>query len=706
MKDQKYSFASWIAIPVFGYLGYVFNYMADGFFRAESDVMTVGTQIFMKRFDIVMEDPLNFKAYYNERSFLMTVCFIFIFLFVDFMLYLSKKTTMEGMEYGTARWGNPKRMSNRLADKNEDFNILLSQNFSLTIDMKKSGLNRNILVIGGSGSGKTFKFVGPNTMQANMSLVITDPKGDTIKDYAWVLRRERFIIKVLDLIEPDKSDGYNPFRYICNQQDVVKLISNIMDNTTPPNNQSREPFWDKAESLFYQAVFFYVLYEAENQNLPKNFRTFLMLVNEAKVMADEDDLSPMDIRFGSLPEDHEARKAYNKFMSGAGDTLRSIIISAHARLFPFESEGILKIFEKDEMDLYALGEGALRDGVRDNQTKTALFIKIPDDDKSFNFVPGMLYTQMFQVLYASARKYGNFLPIPVQCYFDEFKNISMPSNFLDILATCRSRNIGVVPIFQDKSQIQSLYKESVGTMISNCDTLLFLGGTDPDVKKFISESLGDQTIWKKNHSVSRGRSGSMSQNEDKMGRKLMTPDEVGRMNNQDCIIMVRGEYPIKDRKLNAKKHKRAKYSGLNGFPYIHKKHADIHLKRMDEIGDNDVILTPELILELLQSGKETIPGNEWIQAAEELSEERQMELKKEKEQEWQNKLPEHFESLTLVEILACTDFSISYTNQIVAAIEAGITEKDVKQFIKQGLSEEEIEKQIKIHRIIKAEVTP
>lgn len=705
MKDQKYSFASWIiGIPIFGYLGYIFNYMADGFFRAESDVITVGTQIFMKRFDLVVDHPLNFKDYYNGRSIVMAVIFILVFLFLNLLIYLSKKTTMEGMEYGTARWGNPKRMSKCLADKNKDSNILLSQNFSLAIDMKKSGLNRNVLVIGGSGAGKTFKFVGPNAMQANMSIVDTDPKGDTIKDYGGVLLREGFIIKVLDLIEPDKSDGYNPFQYICNQQDVVKLISNIMDNTTPPNNQSRESFWDKAESLFYQAIFFYVLYEAENQNLPKNFRTFLMLVNEAKVMADEDDLSPMDMRFGNLPEGHEAKKVYNKFMSGAEDTLRSIIISAHARLFPFESEGILRIFEKDEMDLYALGEGALKDGVRDNQTKTALFIKIPDDDKSFNFVPGMLYTQMFQVLYASARKYGNVLPIPVQCYFDEFKNISMPSNFLDILATCRSRNIGVVPIFQDKSQIQALYKESVGTMISNCDTLLFLGGTDPDVKKFISESLGDQTIWKKNQSISRGRSGSTSQTEDKMGRKLMTPDEVGRMNNQDCLVMVRGEYPIKDKKLNAKQHKRAKYSGLKGFPYIHKKHAEIHLKRMDEIGDNDVILTPELILELLQSQKEMIPSNEWVQAAEKFSDERQEELKKEKEQEWQKKLPEHFERLSLVEILACTDFSVFYTDQIVAAIESGITEKEVKQFIKQGLSEEEIEKQIKIHRIIKAEM--
>lgn len=703
MNDQKYSFASWmIGIPVFGYLGYVLNYMADGFFQTGNNVMTTGTELLMKRFDIVMEQPFQLGNYYNERSIPAVFLFILMFMFVDFMMYLTKKTTMEGMEYGTAHWGNIQAMSKRLTDKDSDLNILLSQNFSLMID-KDCGLNRNILVIGGSGAGKTFKFVGPNLMQANMSFVVTDPKGDTVKDYTQALIHEGYIVKVLNLIEPDKSDGYNPFQYISNQQDVVKLIANIMDNTTPPNNQSREPFWDKAESLFYQAVFFYVLYEAENQNLPKNFRTFLMLVNEAKVMADEDDLSPMDLRFGNLPEEHEAKKAYNKFMSGAEDTLRSIIISAHARLFPFESEGILKIFEKDEMDLYALGEGALKDGVRDHTTKTVLFIVIPDDDKSFNFVPGMLYTQMFQILYASARKYGNYLPIPVQCYFDEFKNISMPSNFLDILATCRSRNIGVVPIFQDKSQIQSLYKESTGTMISNCDTLLFLGGTDPDVKKFISESLGDQTIWKKNHSVSRGRNGSASQSEDKMGRKLMTPDEVGRMSNQDCLVLIRGEYPIRDKKLNAKKHKRAKYSGLNGFSYIHKKHADIHLKRMDEIGENDVILTPELIEELLHTGKETIPSEEWMRTADELSEERQKELKEEKRQAWENQLPDHFDQLSLSEILVSADFDVSYMDQIVNAVEAKIPENEVKKFIKEGFSETEIEKRIKIHRIMKAQ---
>ena len=214
-------------------------------------------------------------------------------------------------------------------------------------------------------------------------------------------------------------------------------------------------------------------------------------------MEEEGPNSPLDYRFQALDDNHIAKRTYRKFMSGAGDTLRSVIISVHSRLFPFESPGIQKIFEKDEMDLYALGEGKMVSGVRDQKTKTAMFIVIPDDDKSFNFVPGMLYTQMFQILYASARKYNNHLPIPVQCYFDEFKNISMPSNYLDIEATCRSRNIGVVPIFQDKSQIKALYKDSAGTLLANCDTLLFLGGTDPEVKKFISESLGKQTIWKK-----------------------------------------------------------------------------------------------------------------------------------------------------------------------------------------------------------------
>lgn len=678
--------------------------MIDGFFRPGSDPITTGMKVFSERMDIVFNSPFNLQAYYNNRSIVVILSSAIIFILIDVIRHFSKRIMMEGKEYGTARWGSIPSMRKRLSDKSSDQNILLSENFSLMIDTKKSGLNRNILVIGGSGAGKTFKFVGPNLMQANMSFVVTDPKEDTVKDYTQSLIKEGYIIKVLNIIDPDRSDGYNPFQYIRSDDDVVKLIQNIMDNTIRNDSGKGEQFWEDAQSLLYQAIFYYVRYEAENQHLPKNFCTFLMLLSEAKVMADEGDLSPLDQRFAALPDGHIAKTTYAKFMSGAEDTLRSIIISAHSRLFPFESKGIQKILEKDEMDLEALGEGALVNGVRDQKTKTALFVVIPDDDKSFNFVPGMLYTQMFQILYASARKYGGALPIPVQCYFDEFKNIKMPSNYLDIEATCRSRNIGVVPIFQDKAQIKSLYKDAEESLIGNCDTLLFLGGTDPDVKKFISESLGNQTIWKKSSSVSRGRSGSTSQSEDKMGRKLMTPDEVGRMNNQDCLVLVRGEYPIRDRKLNAMKHKRASTSGLKGNKYIHRKSADIQLKRMDEIGENDIILTPELIMELLGTGKETFPGQEWMEKAEEFSEERQKEIEEEQRKEWETKLPKNFEQLSLVEVIAQTsELDPAYVDQLVNAIEEGINEKDVKEFLKQGLDAEEIQRKIKIQRILKAQ---
>lgn len=704
MNNEKYSFLSWISIPIHCYLAYVINYMIDGFVRPGSDPIITGMNVFSKRMDIVFNAPFDLQTYYNNRSIIVILSAAITFILIDVIRHYTKRVMMEGKEYGTARWGSISSMRKRLSDKNPDQNVLLSENFSLMLD-KKCGLNRNILVIGGSGSGKTFKFVGPNLMQANMSFVVTDPKGETVKDYASVLISENYRVRVLNVIEPDKSDGYNPFVYVKKDDDVVKLISNIMDNTTPKNITKGDPFWEKAESLFLQANFFYVLYEAENQHLPKNFRTFLMLINEAKVMEDEDVQSPLDARFEALPDGHIAKQTYHKFLSGAGDTLRSVIISAHARLFPFESEGILKIFEKDEMDLEALGEGSLVNGIRDCKTKTALFVVIPDDDKSFNFVPGMLYTQMFQALYAAARKYDRgLLPIPVQCYFDEFKNISMPENYLDIEATCRSRNIGVVPIFQDKSQMQTLYKEAAGTLIANCDTLLFLGGTDPDVRKFISESLGNQTIWKKSSSVSRGRSGSTSQSEDKMGRELMKPDEVGRMSNQDCLVLVRGEYPIKDRKLNAMKHKRANISGLKGNKYVHRKPADIQLKRMDEIGENDIILTPELIMELLETGKETFPGQEWMEKAEEFSEERQKEIEEEQRKEWEAKLPVNFDQLSLVEVIAQTsELNPDYVDQLVNAIEEGINEKDVKEYLRQGLDAEEIQRKIKIQRILKAQ---
>ena len=625
------------------------NYLLDGFFQKNQDILMNGMKLFEQHLDQIMEHPFRVSSYYNERSFPAILIGIMVFLLVDILSFLCRKTMMIGKEYGTAQWGNVSEMRKRLSDKNEEANILFTQDFSLMTD-KRCGLNRNIVVLGGSGSGKTFRFVGPNLMQANMSF--------------------------------------------------VKLISNIIDNTTPKGAQKGDPFWEKSESLFMQAVFFYVLYEAERQYLPRNFHTFLMIISEAKVMEEEGAKSPLDYRFQALDDNHIAKRTYHKFMSGAGDTLRSVIISVHSRLFPFESPGIQKIFEKDEMDLYALGEGKMVNGVRDQKTKTAMFIVIPDDDKSFNFVPGMLYTQMFQILYASARKYNNHLPIPVQCYFDEFKNISMPSNYLDIEATCRSRNIGVVPIFQDKSQIKALYKDSAGTLLANCDTLLFLGGTDPEVKKFISESLGKQTIWKKSSSVTRGKSGSSSQSEDRMGRELMTPDEVGRMDNKECIVMIRGEYPIKGKKLDATKHKRAKQSGLFGKPYFHRKSQSIQWKDVSEIRKNEIVLTYEMIMELLETGKHVFPSEEWIQKAEQLGEEQQKQQEKERKREWKARLPEDFEDLSLVEILAKTQFQKTYMDVIVKAVEAEIPEKIVKSYIWDAMDEEEIERQIKIQRIL------
>ena len=700
MNQDKYNFGSWVCIPIIGYLSYIINYLLDGFFQKSQDVIINGMKIFERHLDQIMADPFQITSYYNIRSIPAIVIGVLFFMLIDVISFLCRKTMMTGKEYGTAKWGNASEMRKRLTDKDEEANILFTQDFSLMTD-KRCGLNRNIVVIGGSGSGKTFRFVGPNLMQANMSFVVTDPKGDTVRDYTNVLVEEGYQIKILNVIHPEQSDGYNPFAYIEKDDDVLKLIFNIIDNTTPKGAQKGDPFWEKSESLFMQAVFFYVLYEAENQYMPKNFHTFLMIISEAKVMEEEGAKSPLDYRFQVLDDDHIAKRTYRKFMSGAGDTLRSVIISVHSRLFPFESPGIQKIFEKDEMDLYALGEGKLVNGIRDQKTKTAMFIVIPDDDKSFNFVPGMLYTQMFQVLYASARKYNNCLPIPVQCYFDEFKNISMPSNYLDIEATCRSRNIGVVPIFQDKSQIQSLYKESAGTLLANCDTLLFLGGTDPEVKKFISESLGKQTIWKKSSSVTRGKTGSSSQSEDRMGRELMTPDEVGRMDNKECIVMIRGEYPIKGKKLDATKHKRAKQSGLFGKPYFHRKAQTIQWKEISEVRKNEIVLTYDTIMELLDSKASTFPSEEWIQKAEQLGEEKQREQEMERKIQWKAMLPKDFDTLPLVNILAITDFSKEYMDVIVKAIESGIKEEMVKSYICEALDEEEIERQIKIQRILK-----
>jgi len=350
-----------------------------------------------------------------------------------------------------------------------------------------------------------------------------------------------YIIKVLNLVNMDQSDCYNPFKYVRDETDVVKLITNLIANTTPKGVTKGDPFWEKAESLYLQALFLYVwLVEPPER---RNFNTLVEYLDLAKV--DEEQDSDMDQMFWSLPEGHPAKKAYNKFRSGAGDTLRSIIISANARMAFFENEKLKRILADDDMDIPFLGIGKNGDG----KTKTALFCIIPDTDKSYNFVVGMLYTQIFQELYHQAdEKYSGRLPVPVHFWMDEFANVALPEDFCSLLSTMRSREISCSIIIQNMAQIKALFKDTWETITGNCDTLLYLGGNEQSTFKYISELMGKWTIDKKSSGESFGRNGSSSRNYDILGRELMTQDEIRKMPKNKCLLFLKGEDVIYDDK--------------------------------------------------------------------------------------------------------------------------------------------------------------
>lgn len=459
-------------------------------------------------------------------------------------------------------------------------NRMLSQHIQMTLNTRHTDLNNNVLVIGGSGSGKTYRFVKPQIMQMSSSFIITDPKGELYRDTSNFLAQSGYAVKVLNLLNEDemlKSSHFNPFRYIQSEVDVLKLITNLISNTTPKGSQTQDPFWEKAEAMLLQALFYYVwlegvpenLYECKkangeddidrilanihNPNVKKvhNVRAVMELLKYADFKEDRNG-NKMDSVLDKIMRDlekrspnHKAVLNYNKVMRGAADTVRSIIISANARLAPVQSEAILSILDDDEMDIPLLGT-----------KKTAIYCVIPDNDTTYNFLVGILYSMMFQQLYYEADfVHGGPLPIHVTFLLDEFDNIALPENFLSLLSTMRSRNISSVVIIQDLSQIKTRYKEGEHEKImANCDTTVYLGGNGPTTQKELSELMGKATIDKKTHGETRGRQGSSSRNYDVLGRELMFPDELRKIEGNKCILFIRGFDPILDNKIESKKH--------------------------------------------------------------------------------------------------------------------------------------------------------
>ena len=464
------------------------------------------------------------------------------------------KKYRKGMEYGTARWGTPADIK-PFIDPVFENNVLLTQTERLMMSNRpkdpKNARNKNILVIGGSGSGKTRFFAKPNIMQLHSSYVITDPKGSLICEVGQLLQRAKYRIKVLNTINFSKSMHYNPFAYLRSEKDILKLVNTIIVNTKGEGAQSAEDFWVKSERLFYSALIGYIFYEEPEEE--KNFTTMLDMINASEAKEDDSEFqSPVDLMFARLEEkdpEHFAVRQYKKFLLSAGKTRASILVSCGARLAPFDIRELRELMEYDEMELDTLGD-----------RKTALFLIMSDTDSTFNFVIAILQSQLFNLLCDKADDvYGGRLPVHVRCILDEFANIGQIPQFDKLIATIRSREISASIILQSQSQLKAIYRDNADTIVGNCDTMLFLGGKEKTTLKEISEILGKETIDSFNTSENRGKEISHGLNYQKLGKELMTQDEIATMDGGMCILQVRGIRPFFSKKYDITKHPNYKY---------------------------------------------------------------------------------------------------------------------------------------------------
>ena len=488
-------------------------------------------------------------------------------LAVKGILYLRSKNAKKfrkGIEYGSARWGTPEDIKPYI---DEDFynNILLTNTERLTMNSRpknpKFARNKNVLVIGGSGSGKTRFFVKPNLMQMTTSYCVTDPKGTILVECGKMLQKGGYKIRSLNTINFKKSMHYNPFAYIRSEKDILKLVNVIIANTKGDGEKSGEDFWVKAERLLYCALIGYIYYEAPEEE--KNFITLLDLINASEAREDDENYkSPVDMLFDRLAErepEHFAVKQYVKFKQAAGKTLKSILISCGARLAPFDIKELRDLMEYDELELDTLGD-----------KKTALFVIISDTDDTFNFVVAIMYSQLFNLLCDKAdNEYGGRLPVHVRCLLDEFSNIGQIPKFEKLIATIRSREISACIILQAQSQLKAIYKDNADTIIGNCDTTLFLGGKEKSTLKELSETLGKETIDMYNTSETRSNQNSYGTNYQKLGKELMSQDELSVMDGGKCILQLRGVRPFLSDKYDITKHPRYKmlsdYDKKNAF---------------------------------------------------------------------------------------------------------------------------------------------
>lgn len=519
-----------------------------------------GLPSIVKDFPIKMENPFSI-TWCNDS---LKVIFIFLLFYgLGIGIYLSsKRNYRKREEHGSAKWGDANKVNKKYEQQPYQSNKILTQNVCIGFDGRKHRRNLNTLVIGGSGAGKTRFFAKPNVMQANTSLIVLDPKGEIARDEGHLLEDKGYVVKVLDLINMDKSHCYNPFVYLQSDNDVQKLVTNLFKATTPKGSQSQDPFWDTAASMLLLALVFYLWYEAPKDE--QNFPMVMEMLRAGEVKEDDDNfISPLDILFNQLEVEnpnHIALKYYRDYHSGSAKTLKSIQITLASRLEKFNLESLASLTQTDELELETIGE-----------KKTALFAIIPDNDTSFNFLVSMLYTQLFQQLFYTAdHKYGGRLPIHVHFLMDEFANVSLPDDFDKILSVMRSREVSVSIILQNLAQLKALFEKQWESIVGNCDELLYLGGNEQSTHKYVSELMGKATIDLNTYGKSTGHSGNYSTNYQLNGRELMTPDEVRLLDNRYAILFIRGERPIMDYKYDVLKHPNVELSADGkAKPYIH-----------------------------------------------------------------------------------------------------------------------------------------
>ncbi len=506
-----------------------------------------------------MQSPFSIAWCQNTpRSILLCLA---IYALGGIVYFGTRPNLRQGEEHGSAKWGSPKQVNAQIEQKQS---FPLTKHVRLGMDTHKHRRNLNILTLGGSGAGKTRSLALPGIMECNASFVVTDPKGEILAAVGHLLKEKGYTVKAFNLVDFSQSDGYNPFKYVRDDKDVLRLITNLIRNTTPKGSGGSDPFWEKAETALLESLMFYLLYEAPEEE--QNFSMIMKMLSYADVREDKETyVSALDLLFKQLGDNqpmHIAVKQYRIYKQAAGKTAKSINISLAVRLAAFNMDQICSITDHDDMGISELGK-----------QKTAIFAVIPDNDTSLSYLVGMLYTQIIQELYYQAdHVYHGRLPIHVRMILDEFANVSLPEEFDKSLATMRSREISATIIVQNLAQLKGLYKEhGWETITGNCDTLLYLGGNEQSTHEYISKLLGKETIDTRTHGQTKGKSGSYSTNMQTTGRELLTPDEVRLLDNSKALLFIRGFPAVMDDKYDLNHHPNIHMTVNGGYPpYIHK----------------------------------------------------------------------------------------------------------------------------------------